>query len=391
MKQSDFDFDKRFKERFVDYKAKVNDDFWKNIEPKIPGPNNYIRSTIIVLLLLTGSSTYYFISKKDVAHDLVLQHKLPDKAEVTFPIKELPNPKSDLKSIPIDLAKSNPPKKDKITTLPTQVIPMKTLGGSIVARQNTEFELVSSQNEKITPKGLMLFPNNMDIIEAVHIRSLLEIKPKRNKNFSLYFSINPFLTYQRVIPFLDDDIVITDLENSSLNPKRLGINISLGSEFNISPKLDFYGGLSFNKFTSYIKYSYHDYIPKSVEIFNKADGETTYNLLYDEFDSTVYLKNYSIGVESGIRFKINKFGINNTLDIGLDWQYIFKSSNIDSFKSRNILYLTIKNNIEFLLNSNLVLTIGPQIHYTLYSKQLQKYFSLRPYNIGFHLGVKKSF
>jgi len=192
MKQSDFDFDKRFKDRFVDYKAEVNDDFWKHIEPKIPGPNNYIRSTIIVLLLLSGGLTYYFISKKDVAHDIVLQDKIPNNPEVTFPTKELPNPKSDLKLIPITLAVSIPPKKDKLTTMPTQVIPIKTLPVSIGAQQNTEFEPPSSQNEKITPKGLMLFPNNLDIIEAVHIRSLSEIKPKMNKNFSLYFSINPF-------------------------------------------------------------------------------------------------------------------------------------------------------------------------------------------------------
>jgi hypothetical protein len=214
-------------------------------------------------------------------------------------------------------------------------------------------------------------------------------KPK--SKFQLYISVNPSLSFQKIIP-AHDNIIIEGLEHRSpLSPKRFGFAIDAGFQRNINKIFGYYGGINFYHQQQELTYQYFD---RDADVNRIGDSWTTGAALAFEINRPQHTHTFSynmtnIGLRSGILVTLKGEKLQHKFGAGLIYSHGLIKSN-DSYNNSQSSYLSYQlfYRNEIRINERLSWFIEPTFIYSFVSKEkLEEPFKLKPYRAGISGGV----
>jgi hypothetical protein len=214
---------------------------------------------------------------------------------------------------------------------------------------------------------------------------------RKKRRLTLYTTVTPLLTYQKVTPYKNDGIVINRFNaRPVLSADRLGLNIEAGVQGKLSEKLEFYSGLSIYKQSQTLTYQYqsgdHVSVTQQAEFnYTVNPGTSAQSLRYDML---------TIGGQTGILYLIRGERLKHKLGAGLSYQHGILKPGEDSYannQSQYMFYQLFYRN-EYLINSDVRIFIQPFYTHTIFSKEkLDEPFKLTPYRAGIGFGLVYQF
>ncbi|HZY79841.1 MAG TPA: hypothetical protein VFE50_09980 [Cyclobacteriaceae bacterium] len=200
-------------------------------------------------------------------------------------------------------------------------------------------------------------------------------KPK--SKFQFYFSVTPSLSFQKIIPSGNDNLIIQGLEHRSpLSMKRFGFGIDAGFQRDINRIFGYYGGVSFYRQQQELTYNYYN---KDAQVTRVGD-EWVFEINRQQQSKTFDYSMTNIGVTSGLLVTIKGDKLKHKLGAGLAYSYNFKKASYVSYQ------LFYRNELE--INEHLGWFIEPTFIYSFISKEkLNEPFTLKPYRAGITTGL----
>jgi hypothetical protein len=294
-----------------------------------------------------------------------------------------------------------PPKKDKIQ------IPGLSLKRSIVSEHvrsnrapdhSTKMQMEAVNGfTSFEPAEIPMEPASVDsLLQAEFVQQTPSEKIEEEtsskrlplKKLKIYAAATPMLNFHNVIPIAGDGIGITGVESSSvLSSDRLSIGFSAGLQGYISPRFEYYGGVTFFHKRTLIRYSL-----LSEEIVMEVDPGTMYSITPHhrvvEFESSTN----NIGLQGGVLFHLYGTRLMHKIGAGLLYDKSFGNSNsaeiYEAYRSSNLSYQLFYRN-EIAINRRLKFFIQPTFTNAFYvdEKLDGRPFKLKPYSAGIGFGA----
>ena len=209
---------------------------------------------------------------------------------------------------------------------------------------------------------------------------------KSRSKFQLYFSVTPSLSFQKIIPNSNDEIIIEGFENRSpLSIKRFGFGIDAGFERDIDHIFGYYGGVSFYRQQQEISYRYFD---QEADV-NRVGDAWTFEINRPQHTRTFDYSMTNIGVRSGILVTLKGDKLKHKFGAGLIYSHGFAKST-GSYNNSQSAYLSYQlfYRSEVRINEHVSWFVEPTFVYGFLSKEkLAEPFSLKPYRAGLSLGA----
>ena len=140
------------------------------------------------------------------------------------------------------------------------------------------------------------------------------INPGKKAGISVYVLVNPSLSYQRVIPNPNDNILVDKFSSAPMvSAKRFGFSFEAGIQGTLSRRLQYYGGLSYYQQNQTLEY--HEDPAESIATASTSipDGATK----QFEYD----MKN--LGVQAGVLYTLGDGKLTSQVGAGLSYQHGF--------------------------------------------------------------------
>lgn len=200
-------------------------------------------------------------------------------------------------------------------------------------------------------------------------------KPK--SRFQFFLSITPSLSFQKMIPSANDDLIIEGFENRSpLSMKRFGFGVDAGFQKDINRLFGFYGGVSFYHQQQTLTYNYYN---RDAEVTRVGD-ELTFEINRPRHAKSFDYSMTNVGVRSGLLLTVKGEKLKHKVGVGLMYSYNFKKASYVSYQ------LFYRN--ELMINDRWSWYIEPTFIYSFISKEkLNEPFTLKPYRAGITTGV----
>jgi len=200
-------------------------------------------------------------------------------------------------------------------------------------------------------------------------------KPK--SKFQFYLSVTPSLSFQKLTPSGNDNLVIQGLEHRSpMSMKRFGFGIDAGFQRDINRTLGFYGGISFYRQQQELTYLYYDKDPQ----VTRLGDEWVFEINRQQHSKTFDYSMTNVGVSSGLLVTLKGEKLKHKFGAGLMFSINNKRSGYLAYQ------LFYRNELE--INDHLGWFIEPTFIYSLISKEkLNEPFTLKPYRAGITTGV----
>jgi hypothetical protein len=223
--------------------------------------------------------------------------------------------------------------------------------------------------------------------------SVIEKKKNTKRPFRFFAAVTPVLTYQRISPFENDQVVINRFVGKPMfSGDRLGVNLGAGLEGKIKGRFDFYSGFHFYQQSQTLTYE---------RVANKFDGAEVYHYQANSFNSISYdvtrgsvqkTLTYSMlnaGIEAGVMYRIKGEKLKQKIGAGFLYEQGLLSAHgtYDNSASRYGFY-QIFYRMEYVLQKSLSLYVQPIFSYSVTANEtLSEPFALRPYRAGIGFGL----
>jgi len=201
---------------------------------------------------------------------------------------------------------------------------------------------------------------------------------KANSRFQLYLSVTPSLSFQKIIPGSNDDIIIQGLANRSpFSVKRFGFAIDAGLQYDLNKIFGFYGGLSFYHQQQQLTYNYYD---KSAQVTRVGDG-WTFDIDRPQHSKTFDYTMTNLGAQGGVMVTLKGEKLKHKFGAGLNYTHSLNSP--ASYLAYQLFY---RNEIK--VNEKLSWFVEPMFTYSfIANEKLNEPFRLKPYRAGITGGV----
>jgi hypothetical protein len=421
---ADKDIERILRERLANHKESPDDSAWELIEKELPKSRiggGYL--VLILLLLISGGVSIFFLSdsseveiNKNNKGKMITQEESSGQSEISANlgmdsiINEL-NTADDQK---IDLIGSiisqsermknennvdknssqvNGEKAKKNSRAIHQLEPsgLFTEKADDLERRTSDFVL-----KKVYPMGY-LFDENEPKIEINVVRlnteginhNITHDKEKKSfeeRKFTLYFQGMPTLNYNRYEANSRDNQLISDIKRlPSISLDRIGIRLETGLMFDLSPRVDVFGGILFLKQNQVISY-----------ITNEVDSLSG----VQQGDDVVIVPHYSneehkysyelinIGAQLGLTYKLNSERFNMAVGTGVELHKSIKHKADQGFEMPDkYLFYNIFYRIEYPKEKRFRFMAQPTFNYSInLNKKLDAPFYIKPYGLGLNLG-----
>lgn len=421
---ADKDIERILRERLANHKESPDDSSWELIEKELPKSRvggGYL--VPILLLLISGVISIFLLSDPSEGKiNADNESKMITQAE-SFGQSEIPA-NLGMDSIINELNTADDQKIDLIGSIISQSARMKNENNvdrksSVVngekAKKNSraiyQLELSGLFTEKaddlesrtsdfvlkkVYPMGY-LFDENEPKIEINVVRLNTEginhniTHDKEKKSFeerklTLYFQGMPTLNYNRYEANSRDNQLISDIKKlPSISLDRIGIRLETGLMFDLSPRVDVFGGVLFLRQNQAISY-----------ITNEVDSLSG----VQQGDDVVIVPHYSneeqkysyelinLGVQLGLTYKINSERFNMAIGTGMELHKAIKSKADEGFEMPDkYLFYNIFYRIEYPKEKRFRLMAQPTFNYSInLTKKLDAPFYVKPYGLGLNLG-----
>jgi hypothetical protein len=215
------------------------------------------------------------------------------------------------------------------------------------------------------------------------------IMTRKEKGLSFYVLVNPSLSFQRVIPLSNDNIIVDKFFSAPvLSSRRFGFSFEAGVQGTLTSRWQYYGGLSYYQQTETL--DYHSVSSDSV-VISPSTSPDSYQAtpLASTRHFGYNMKN--IGVQGGLLYTLKSGRLSSQIGAGFLYQRGFLKSKSDAgyhnAQSQYLLY-QLSYRGELKLARQLSFFIQPNFSYAFYShEKLDQPFKLKPYRTGLSIGV----
>jgi len=218
------------------------------------------------------------------------------------------------------------------------------------------------------------------------------IRDRKKRMFTLYASISPSLSFQKITPLAGDGFVVDRFNSSPVfSEDRSGVSLQAGIQTKIANRFEVYGGLTLYRQAQVLIYHYQSGEHgenRQLEAFDYAltpgttEQQVTYNML-------------NVGADAGMLYYLKGDRLAHKIGAGLSFQHgMRKFSEGETYDNANSQYLSyqIFYRNEYEVNNFIGIFIQPFYRHTLISKEaLEERFTVRPYYAGLSFGVLYNF
>ncbi|MEI9920587.1 MAG: hypothetical protein WDO14_17615 [Bacteroidota bacterium] len=269
---------------------------------------------------------------------------------------------------------------------PVQITQVATVKTESIQRQtpSEESQVVTFAQPEIVTQTETIKPKD-SIVTIIKSKpdssSRSEVVPpykKPRSKFQIYLSVTPSLSFQKIIPAANDEIVIQGFANRSpFSMKRFGFSIDAGLQYDINKFFGVYGGLSFYRQQQQVTYNYYD---KDADVTRVGDSWTF------EIDRIQHSKTFdytmtNLGAQGGVMITLKGDKLKNKFGAGLNYTQSLNSSS--SYLAYQVFYRS-----EIKINERFSWYVQPMFTYSFIAKEkLNEPFTLKPYRAGITGGV----
>ena len=197
--------------------------------------------------------------------------------------------------------------------------------------------------------------------------------------WELWATTNPMLLYQRVTPDPSDAINVTSLNQSTFSKDRLGIQLSTGVRYRISPRIALALGAYYRHTRNRWTYNYQETLTDSFQVVAIDEKTIQARPLYQEQVGSVRQTNHYVGALVGVRYRLSSRWLSNT--VGTELQVHYDHGQMVWFTQLS--YLAEKT-----LSDHWSVFGGPTFLWNVSgNRQHYEYFTLKPYGFGAQLGI----
>ncbi len=201
---------------------------------------------------------------------------------------------------------------------------------------------------------------------------------KPRSRYQIYFSATPSLSFQRMFPAANDEVIVQGFEpRSPLSIKRFGISIDAGLQREINKIFGVYAGLSFYHQKQELTYNYYN---KDATVERVGDS-WTFDITRKQQSKTFNYNMTNLGVSAGMQVTFKGEKLKHKFGAGLAYTHSLNSSN--SYLAYQLSYRN-----ELKINDRFSWFIEPVFTYAFISKEnLAEPFKLKPYRAGIGSGL----
>ena len=197
--------------------------------------------------------------------------------------------------------------------------------------------------------------------------------------WELWATTNPMLLYQRVTPNPSDAINVTSLNQRSFSKDRLGVQLSTGVRYRLSPRLALELGAYYRLTRNRWTYNYHETLTDRFQVVAIDEKTIQARPLYQEQVGSIRETNHHVGALVGVRYRLSSRWLSNT--IGTELQAHYDHDQTAWFTQLS--YLAEKT-----LSDHWSVSGGPTFLWNVSgNRQQYEYFTLKPYGFGAQLGI----
>lgn len=406
MKNSpDRPFNDKFEKRIASYSEIPDDVVWKNIDNALR-PNRMLvlmawwdRATgAAFILLLLGIA---FASSQNDSQEDEYSHSVINQPIGNTPKKLSTDKKREARdSVP---GRSMDPGKKDNTNIQIPDLSLKqfivgeNVGPNFAPNDSSKMRKgVVSGVRSLEPAEVLIEQPSIDSLSHAEIvektaseKAEEETSSKRLLNkLKIFVAATPMLNFHKVVPIAGDGIGITGVESSSvLSSDRLSISFSAGLQGYISPRLEYYGGITFFHKRTLMRYSL-----LSEEIVMEVDPGSMYSITPKHSVIEVESSTNNFGLQGGVLFHLYGKILMHKIGAGLLYDNSFGNFSSEEiykpYRSSHLSYQLFYRN-EIVINRRLKFFVQPTFTNAFYvdEKLNGRPFKLKPYSAGIGFGA----
>lgn len=205
----------------------------------------------------------------------------------------------------------------------------------------------------------------------------------------IYFQTGTSLGYTKITPSTNDDVTITDLEESGVFASdRVGFSVEAGFQYRILPRLEVYGGLSYYQQNQHIRYTLA--LAKPGGVTGSAGEGYVFTPVTNTHDVKYAMRN--AGVSAGMFYRVKTHLLEHKVGVGLLYQQGFQSASGEgaTYTNKGSTYwqYQLLYRMEAGLNDHIRLYFQPgYTHAFRADEKLNEPFTIKPYRAGISVGI----
>jgi hypothetical protein len=256
--------------------------------------------------------------------------------------------------------------------------------------------LILDQAPSLQPvEGKGSTSDSLDIAESTRTVSTSIAAPEENKKRktlfrpTVFLSVTPIMTYQKLVPNKDDDFVMTGLNNPGLFASdRMGIQLDAGVERQLSRRFDLRVGLSYASFGQTISYRYLGGPVKEVTSESKLD----YILEPGESSRTFRYSLKTIGATAGLSYLLKPGQLSHRAGAGLSYYhnkaYFRNEGRAQKKNSQSSVTYTLFYRFQYSISDRMEWFLQPSYTHSLSTfRPADEPFEMKPYRVGVGIGI----
>jgi hypothetical protein len=240
------------------------------------------------------------------------------------------------------------------------------------------------------PDNANRLASNEDKLDTVRVITRQKSDKKKQSWFHplIYFDATPTLTYFKITPDKNDDVLITRVKKDGLlSHNRLGFQLQGGFQHKLNKSFDLFVGVSYFSQRQHFTY---DYLSSAV-----TDIQSTDNLKYTISPETAMrsfeLNSRTAGISAGAFYLLKESALSHRLGAGIQYQanlMSYKSEEVLQRSSSTILNYMILYRLQLSLSNRLDVYVQPAYTHTLRGyKILGEPLAIKPYRVGIGMGL----
>jgi len=248
------------------------------------------------------------------------------------------------------------------------------------------------KTESITDTIRLLKKIKEDSIRSIIQKNSFEKDRKKRSGLTIYTLVTPSLSFQRVSPISNDDVVIEKLNSPPvLSIDRLGISIEAGIQGNISKRWQYIAGVSFYHQSQRMHYEQQS----ADHVVVESDEQMSYTVRPGTIQNSFNYTMCNIGIQGGLLYTLAQHGLVHKAGIVLHYQKgLQREGENEVYNNATSSYLNYQllYRIEYAFNLKMNLFIQPSyMHSVVANESLEAPFRLKQSRAGIGIGIVYSF
>lgn len=213
-------------------------------------------------------------------------------------------------------------------------------------------------------------------------------KEKRIFHADVYANLTPSLSFQKITPLGNDDLRVVGLQsNGVMSGDRLGVSLEAGFQRRLTPRLDFYVGLSYYRQKQALTYEYNG----QDVIIEQGGKQGDYAITPVKESKSFQYNMTNAGISSGIMYHLIGDKLMHKIGGGFQLQKgLMRMGSESSYNNAESFYFNyqLSYRLECQLNSKWNVYLQPTFIHAIFSKEeLTEPFTIKPYRAGLGIGA----